>query len=145
MRQTLCIALLTLAACGPALAQTASSIPGPAVIAPDDGGAPGYQHSIERSRFMLDGTARIAARRVEENGFWKAIGENGVVAVDRRKGLFIAMENGGGDKPQSEGKASVMDRIGTMSRLGNISGGRACPRNRSAAFTPRPIFRLMVR
>jgi hypothetical protein len=109
MRQTLSIALLTLAACGPALAQTASPAPGPAVIAPDDGGAPGYQHSIERSRFMLDGTARIAARRVEENGFSKAIGENGVVAVDRRNGLFIAMENGGGDKPQLEGKASVMD------------------------------------
>jgi hypothetical protein len=113
MRQTLSLALLTLAACGPALAQTAPPAPGPAVIAPDDGGAPGYQHSIERSRFVLGGTASIAARRVEENGFSKAIGENGVVAVDRRNGLFIAVENGGGDKekaaPQLEGKAPVMD------------------------------------
>jgi hypothetical protein len=43
MRQTLSLALLTLVACGPALAQTAPPAPTPALIAPEDGGAPGYQ------------------------------------------------------------------------------------------------------
>jgi hypothetical protein len=113
MRRTVFLALLALATCGRALAQNAPPAPSPAVIAPDDGGAPGYQHSIERSRFVLGGTASVAARHVEENGFSKALGENGVVAVDLRNGLFIAVENGGGDKekatPQLEGKVRVMD------------------------------------
>jgi hypothetical protein len=85
-------ALLTVICSSSICAQVASGI-----IASDEGGASGYQHSIERSRFVL-GRSDEQPRMVEEFGFSKVVGSIGVVATNLRNGLVISTQNGGMDK-----------------------------------------------
>ncbi len=66
----------------------------------DDGGAPGYQHGFERSRFFMR-EQQSAVRRVEENGFAKVVGPAGVFAVDLRNGLALAVQSGGANKGEA--------------------------------------------
>src|SRR5690242_4025893 len=80
-----------------AMAQTPAENQSPGYIRPDDGGAPGYQHSIDRSRFSV-GQQSSDLRRVEENGFRKILGPEGVFAVDSRNGLALMIRSGGSDK-----------------------------------------------
>ena len=72
-----------------AIAQTPSA----GLISAEDGGASGYQHGFERSRFVT-GARESAVRRVEENGFVKMEGPAGVFAVDLRNGLALAVQSG---------------------------------------------------
>jgi|GEM_PF-2462478 len=74
------------------------------LIASDEGGASGYQHSMERSRFVVTGSDE-KPRVVEEFGFSKVIGSNGVVATNLRNGLVVATQNDGLDKASSSGLA----------------------------------------
>jgi hypothetical protein len=90
------LVILVLVTCaGSAIAQ----IPSPGFIATDKGGAVGYQHSLERSRFVT-GTE---LRRVEKFGFAKVVGPDGVFATNLRNGLVVAVQSGGSDK--GKGKA----------------------------------------
>ena len=66
--------------------------------------AVGYQHSLERSRFVTGATG-VEQRRVEEHGFSKTIGPDGVFATNLRNGLVVATQSGGSDK----GEAKVGD------------------------------------
>lgn len=75
--------------------------PSPGLIASDKGGAVGYQHSLERSRF-LTGPTGAELRRVEEYGFSKVVGPDGVFATDLRNGLVIAVQSGGSDKSEAK-------------------------------------------
>jgi hypothetical protein len=84
-------ALLAAICAGSAHAQSAG------IIASDQGGASGYQHSIDRSRFAL-GRLAEQPRVVNEFGFSKVTGSTGVFATNRRNGLTIATQNGGTDK-----------------------------------------------
>jgi hypothetical protein len=68
------------------------------VIASNTGGAVGYQHNLERSHFSV-GDRDAASRRIEENGFAKVIGPNGVFATNLRNGLAVAIQSDGADKP----------------------------------------------
>jgi hypothetical protein len=82
------------------------------VIASDEGGAAGYRHSIERSRFATGSTVE-QIRPVEEFGFLKVTGRNGVFATNMRNGLVIATRSDGMDKAgeapqQYEGKAETV-------------------------------------
>ncbi len=52
----------------------------------DEGGANGYQHSIERSRFVA-GSSVEQLRPIEEFGFSKLVGPSGMLATDLRNGL----------------------------------------------------------
>ena len=83
------------------------------MIASDEGGASGYQHSVERSRFVpgrLDEQQRV----IKEFGFSKVEGSFGVFATNLRTGVVIATQNGGVDKnmayppQQAEGKAEYL-------------------------------------
>jgi hypothetical protein len=82
------------------------------LIATDAGGAPGYQHGLEHSRFVTGSTA--ALRRVQEHGFAKVVGPEGTFATDLRNGLVIAIQAGGANKGDvtadaTSKPASVMD------------------------------------
>lgn len=79
------------------LAASASAQAADGTIASDEGGAFGYQHSIERSRFITGGSVD-QRRLIEEFGFSKVVGPNGVFATNLRNGLVIATQNAGGDK-----------------------------------------------
>jgi hypothetical protein len=85
-------ALLAAICAGSTCAQAAGGI-----IASDEGGASGYQHSIERSRFVPERSDE-QPRMVEEFGFSKVVGSIGVVATNLRNGLVIATQNDGIDK-----------------------------------------------
>jgi hypothetical protein len=86
---------LVLATCADsAIAQS----PSPGLIATDNGGAVGYQHSLERSRFVIG----PELRRVEEHGFSKVVGSNGVFATDLHNGLVVATQSGGANKGQAK-------------------------------------------
>jgi len=67
------------------------------VLPSDDGGAAGYQHSVERSRFVTGSTIE-QLRPIEEYGFSKIVGRDGVFATNLRNGLVIATLNDGADK-----------------------------------------------
>jgi hypothetical protein len=101
MRVRVCsfrVSLFLSAACATsAIAQS----PSPGIIATDEGGAPGYQHSMERSRFVT-GTTGAALRRVEEHGFSKVVGPDGVFATNLRNGFVMAVQNGGSDKGEAK-------------------------------------------
>jgi hypothetical protein len=76
-------------------------------ISPDKGGAPGYQHAIERSRFATGGNLDQSYRPVEEFGFLKIVGPKGVFATNLRNGLVIALQsdstNKGRPQPEQDG------------------------------------------
>jgi hypothetical protein len=78
--------LVLLAACA-----TTEVRQGPPVgpIAVDEGGAVGYQHGFERSRFAI-GTIR---RHVKEFGLFKEVGADGTFAVDAANGSVTAILN----------------------------------------------------
>jgi hypothetical protein len=88
-------ALLAAIWVGSAFAQAAEG-----TIASDEGGANGYQHSIERSRFVT-GSSVDQLRPIEEFGFSKVVGPNGVFATNLRNGLVIATQNDGMDKSEA--------------------------------------------
>jgi len=88
------IAVLVSVMCaGPAVAQS----PSQGLIATDKGGASGYQHSLDRSRFVT-GTTEAKLLHVEEYGFAKVVGPDGVFATNLRNGLVVAVQSGGSDK-----------------------------------------------
>src|SRR5215471_9345633 len=70
---------------GSAIAQT----PSPGLVPSDQGGALGYMHSLDRSRFAIG----KELRRVEENGYSKVVGANGVFAIDLQTGLATASQS----------------------------------------------------
>ena len=65
----------------------------------DEGGAPGYRHGMERSRFVTGATVE-QLKPVEEFGFSKVIGRDGVFATHMRNGLVIAARSDGADKSE---------------------------------------------
>jgi hypothetical protein len=105
------------AACSAVLASTiwlgpaAAQAPAAGLIAADDGGAPGYQHSLERSRFS-PGAGVADLRRVEEHGIAKVVGPNGVFATDLHNGLTMAIQSGGSDKGQEDKAAAAEHKVG---------------------------------
>jgi hypothetical protein len=93
--RTVCFAILASAAvAGSTIAQDTPA----GLIATDQGGASGYQHGLERSQFITGGATEAELRRVEENGFLKVVGPNGVFATNRRNGLVIAVRGASGNK-----------------------------------------------
>jgi len=67
------------------------------LVASDKGGAVGYRHALERSRFEV-GASDAGPRRVEEHGFAKVVGPRGVFATHLRNGLVIAVPSDGAPK-----------------------------------------------
>jgi hypothetical protein len=63
----------------------------------EDNGAPGYQHSLERSRFA-PGLQNAEMRHINEAGFAKVVGTEGVFATNLHNGLVVALQSGGADK-----------------------------------------------
>jgi hypothetical protein len=63
--------------------------PGAGVIAPDPGGAAGYQHGMDHSKFSVGSGQRY----VNEFGLLKVVGSEGVFAVDAANGLAMAIPN----------------------------------------------------
>jgi hypothetical protein len=61
------------------------------MIVAELGGAPGYQHGIEHSKFSVG----AGPRYVNELGFLKVVGSQGVFAVDAANGLVVAIANAG--------------------------------------------------
>jgi hypothetical protein len=97
-------ALLASATCAsPLIAQGPSA----GLVGADAGGAPGYVHSLERSRFVTGGTNARELRRVEEHGFAKVVGPDGVFATNLRNGLVIAVQSGGANKGEARGKEAA--------------------------------------
>jgi hypothetical protein len=92
------VAILVLATC---VASAIAQSPSPGLIATDDGGAVGYQHSFERSRFVI-GPTGAERRRVEEHGFSKVVGPAGVFATDLHNGLVVAVPSGGANKGEAK-------------------------------------------
>lgn len=82
---------------GHALAQS----PAGGLIATEDGGASGYLHSLERSRFVTGASTEADQRSVEEHGFSKVIGPAGVFATNLRNGLTIAVRSGSAGKGEA--------------------------------------------
>jgi hypothetical protein len=81
--------LLLLATFGAAPAGAQAPNPVPGQIASDEGGAPGFQQGPERSRFALGG----ATHEVQEYGFAKLVGPNGVFSTNLHNGMVIALPN----------------------------------------------------
>jgi hypothetical protein len=96
LRHPFYIAALASWVCTGSYAQIAPS----GSIAADDGGAPGYQHSVERSRFVTGSSINQVLDPVREFGFSKVVGPNGVFATNIRNGLVIATQSGGMDKSE---------------------------------------------
>src|SRR5689334_22136202 len=96
-RLEICCALLLLAtlgavpadaqAPGPAQSAPTAQVPRAGLMASDEGGAPGYQHGPDRSQFAPG----ASARDVEEFGFAKVVGTDGVFATNLRDGMVIAV------------------------------------------------------
>jgi len=63
--------------------------PSAGVITPDQGGAAGYQHGIDHSKFSVG----AGQRYVSEFGLLKVVGSEGVFAVDAANGLAVAIPN----------------------------------------------------
>jgi hypothetical protein len=94
--------VVSLACAGPAIAQS----PSEGLIKADDGGAPGYQHSLERSRFVT-GPPGMELRRLKEHGFDKLVGPDGTFATDQRNGLVVAIQGGGVNKGEATADATA--------------------------------------
>jgi hypothetical protein len=90
------VILVSIAYAGSASAQA----PSPGLIRSDDGGASGYQHSFERSRF-LSRRQDAETRRLDEHGFAKVVGPEGIFAVDQRNGLVVAVQSGSANKGEA--------------------------------------------
>ncbi|MCE9669862.1 hypothetical protein LY474_18860 [Myxococcus stipitatus] len=84
---------LWLACAGVGLARDGSA----GLIASDKGGAVGYRHALERSRFEV-GPSPSGVHRLEEHGFVKVVGPQGVFATHSRNGLVIAVQSDGAPK-----------------------------------------------
>src|SRR5258708_16898676 len=105
------VAIFVSATCAAsALAQSPSN----GLIASDEGGHPGCQHSFERSR-IVTGATDASLRHVEEHGFAKVVGPDGVFAISLHNGLAVGVPSGGanrdkgGAEPSSEeAKAGYM-------------------------------------
>jgi hypothetical protein len=63
--------------------------PSARVITPDQGGAAGYQHGIDHSKFSVG----AGQHYVNEFGLLKVVGTEGVFAVDVANGLAVAIPN----------------------------------------------------
>jgi len=117
---------------GSAIAQS----PPPGVISSDDGGAPGYQHSMERSRFV-PGPQGAELRRLQEHGFAKVMGPEGTFATDLRNGLVIAVEAGGANKGEVRAEAVkpayVMDPVKHNEQVAAYFGEAGVPRDQIGA------------
>jgi hypothetical protein len=74
---------------GPAQPETAGQVPRAGLIVSDEGGAPGYQHGPDRSHFAVG----ASPREIQEFGFAKMVGAEGVFATNLRNGLVIAVPN----------------------------------------------------
>ena len=59
------------------------------IIQTDSGGAVGYQHGFQRSRFIVGANVRA----MSEFGFIKVVGSEGTFAVDANNGAVIAIPN----------------------------------------------------
>lgn len=64
-------------------------MPSAGPIAAEPSGAAGYQHGLERSKFIVGGDRRV----VNEFGFLKVVGSEGSFAVDATNGAVIAIPN----------------------------------------------------
>jgi hypothetical protein len=101
------VAIMLLIACvGPASAQSPLENSPSGLITSDDGGAFGYQHNMERSRFVT-GSQAADTRRLDENGFSKVVGPKGVFAVDLRNGMAMAVRSGGANKDEPRADDAV--------------------------------------
>ena len=80
------VASVFLIACGAGRERQA---PTAGAIRPENGGAAGYQHGLDRSRFDI-GASR---RSIDERGFLKFVGANGTFAVDAVNGAAAAIPN----------------------------------------------------
>lgn len=58
-------------------------------ITTDAGGAPGYQHGMDKSKFAIGANRHDA----NEFGFIKVVGSEGTFAVDAKNGLAVAIPN----------------------------------------------------
>jgi hypothetical protein len=94
--------VLSIACVGSARAQSPSA----GLITSDDGGASGYQHSLERSRFRT-GAGAAEVRRLEEHGFAKMVGTEGVFATDLRNGLVVAVQSRSANKGEPRAADAV--------------------------------------
>lgn len=63
--------------------------PTPGLIASDRGGAPGYQHGMKQSHFVIGAQSRV----VNEFGWAKIRGSNGTFATSLRNGVVVAVPN----------------------------------------------------
>jgi hypothetical protein len=63
--------------------------PSAGIIQPDQGGAAGYRHGIDHSKFSVG----AGQRYVTEFGLQKVVGSDGVFAVDSANGLALAIPN----------------------------------------------------
>jgi hypothetical protein len=70
--------------------------PSAAVISPDQGGAAGYRHGIDHSKFSVGAGQRF----VNEFGLLKVVGADGVFAVDAANGLALAIRNAHSSRTQ---------------------------------------------
>ena len=110
--------LLALILAGAASTVSAQTPPAGLVRA-EDGGAPGYQHGFERSRFAMR-EQQSPVRRVEENGFAKVVGPAGVFAVDLRNGLALAVQSGGANK----GEATAPEAASAQVQAYSLDAGK---------------------
>jgi hypothetical protein len=118
--------LASMAFAGPVIAQS----PPPGLISSDDGGAPGYQHSLERSRFA-PGPQGAELRRLREHGFAKVMGPEGTFATDLRNGLVIAVQAAGANKGEArvEAPTYVMDPVKHNEQVVAYFVGAGVPRD----------------
>ena len=64
-------------------------VPPAGLVEADPGGAAGFQHGIERSRFVLGANARS----INEFGFSKLVGSEGTFAVSNANGAVVALQH----------------------------------------------------
>ena len=88
-----------------------ASLPSSYAQQPDASEIPGYRHTVEKSRFFA-GESVARTKVVEENGFTKYQGRNGVLAIDQKTGLALAVRSDGADKasrvPASAGASTAV-------------------------------------
>ena len=96
--------LLGLAACA---APEPRSLPPAGMVDAGPGGAAGFQHTIERSRFVL-GTN---VRGVDELGFAKLVGTEGAFAVMHSNGAVLATQHARSLEQQKGVSAQALNRV----------------------------------
>ena len=79
------------------LVATFSSIQAAYAQQPQTDAIPGYRHTVAKSRFFA-GESLARVKPVEENGFVKYQGINGVLATDEKTGLTLAVQSARQDK-----------------------------------------------